>query len=292
LLPLFVAAGAAGPRASVDVLNGGFTHGVLSMESYVFGARAKQPLLKFKGSRLMRDPIKVNVPEGAIDRLIPLFHGVGSTPESLMPIGARLGKEFPSAAVISVASPDASDMGTGCQWFSVRGITEDNRAGRKAETMQRFVNCIRSMQLETGTSPAQTVLIGFSQGAIMSLESTQVGGRLADRVVSLAGRFAKPPERAPVGTALHFIHGTNDPVIAYGCAVSAAERLIELGADVTVDIVPAACSRHQCGSGRIARQAPQGACRRAQLSRRGCINRAAPLPHKPPVDRRHSAHVG
>jgi 4,5-DOPA dioxygenase extradiol len=38
LLPLFVAAGAAGPQSPVDVLDGGFTHGVLSMESYVFGA--------------------------------------------------------------------------------------------------------------------------------------------------------------------------------------------------------------------------------------------------------------
>jgi phospholipase/carboxylesterase len=186
----------------------------------------------------MRDPIKVQIPEGAADRLILLFHGVGSTADGLVPLGARLAKEFPNAAVISVASPDASDMGAGYQWFSVRGITEDNRAGRIAETMQRFVDCIRGLQVQTGTTAAQTVVIGFSQGAIMSLESTQVGERLAGQVVSLAGRFAKPPERAPIETTLHFIHGTNDPVIAYGYAVSAAERLIELGANVTVDIVP------------------------------------------------------
>jgi len=37
-LPLLVAAGAAGERSSVAVLDGGFTHGVLSMESYVFGS--------------------------------------------------------------------------------------------------------------------------------------------------------------------------------------------------------------------------------------------------------------
>lgn len=37
-LPLLVAAGAAGMLKTVDLLDGGFTHGVLSMESYAFGA--------------------------------------------------------------------------------------------------------------------------------------------------------------------------------------------------------------------------------------------------------------
>ena len=39
-LPLLVAAGAAtGGDRSIEAIDGGFTHGVLSMESYVFGAR-------------------------------------------------------------------------------------------------------------------------------------------------------------------------------------------------------------------------------------------------------------
>ena len=40
LLPLMVAAGAAGTTASVQHLDGGITYGVLSMDSYVFGAQA------------------------------------------------------------------------------------------------------------------------------------------------------------------------------------------------------------------------------------------------------------
>lgn len=39
-LPLLIAAGAAAPDAQVDVLDGGITHGVLSMDSYVFNAPA------------------------------------------------------------------------------------------------------------------------------------------------------------------------------------------------------------------------------------------------------------
>lgn len=37
-LPLLIAAGASTARGSVEVLDGGFTHGILAMESYVFGA--------------------------------------------------------------------------------------------------------------------------------------------------------------------------------------------------------------------------------------------------------------
>lgn len=39
-LPLLVAAGAAAHGAAVDVMQGGITHGVLSMESYLFGVPA------------------------------------------------------------------------------------------------------------------------------------------------------------------------------------------------------------------------------------------------------------
>jgi len=36
-LPLLIAAGASATRGQVEVLDGGFTHGILAMESYVFG---------------------------------------------------------------------------------------------------------------------------------------------------------------------------------------------------------------------------------------------------------------
>lgn len=42
-LPLLVAAGAAGPAAQARVIDGGFTYGVLSMESYVFSAAEQNP---------------------------------------------------------------------------------------------------------------------------------------------------------------------------------------------------------------------------------------------------------
>lgn len=171
-------------------------------------------------------------------RLILLFHGVGSTPQSMVPLGRRLADEFAEAAVVSVPSPDASDLGGGYQWFSVRGITEEDRPERIAATMPRFVATVERLQKACGSSPDRTVLIGFSQGAILALESTQTDARLAGTVVAIAGRFARPPKRAPRSTAVHLVHGDADPVVACRYAVTAAETLAGLGADVTIDLVP------------------------------------------------------
>lgn len=185
----------------------------------------------------MSDSIVVQAPANGPEQLILLFHGVGSNPQNMVPLGQRLAAEFGQAAVISVASPDPCDMGSGYQWFSVRGITEENRGERIAATMPRFAETVSGLQKASGLSAAQTVLIGFSQGAIMALESTRMPVQLAGRVVSIAGRFAQETDQQPTATVLHFIHGTNDPVIDAGFTVRAGERLTRSGASATVDLI-------------------------------------------------------
>jgi len=166
--------------------------------------------------------------------LVLLFHGVGSDAESLRPLGEALGGRLNHAWIVSVRSPDASELG-GWQWFSVQGITEANRPARVAATMPRFVQTIRHWQREAGIDAAATTLIGFSQGAIMTLESTQVLQPPAGRVVAIAGRFAQTPRVAPASVRLHLMHGEQDQVMPVALAAAAAERLRDLGANVTLD---------------------------------------------------------
>ncbi|WPB57708.1 esterase [Xylophilus sp. GOD-11R] len=189
----------------------------------------------------MPEHIVVQMPADSApaQQLFLLFHGVGSIPESLFPLGKLLAARFPAAAVVCVASPEASDRGGGRQWFSVRGVTEENRPGRVAAAMDRFVGVVRDWQTRTGCSSAQTALVGFSQGAIMALESTQLDGEsLAGRVVALAGRFAAGVRVAAGSTTVHFVHGEDDPVIACGYAEAGASALNGLGGDATVDLLP------------------------------------------------------
>ena len=175
-------------------------------------------------------------PTAPARQLVLLFHGVGANPEGFAGLAPALARD--DRWVVAVRSPFASDLGAGWQWFSVQGVTEANRSERIAAVLPRFADTVRRWQAHTGLLPAQTVLAGFSQGAIMSLESTQVGPPLAARVAALSGRFATPPRQAPAGVVWRFVHGAQDPVIPAAFSSDAAAQLQALGADAQAHVLP------------------------------------------------------
>ena len=185
----------------------------------------------------MSDSIVVARPDRA-DQLVLLFHGVGAMAAGLAPIGEAIAGEFSNAFVVSVASPFPSDLGQGRQWFSVRGITEENRVQRIAEVMPLFLKTVRGWQSEAAIGIAGTTLLGFSQGAIMALESTQQAVPVSAHVVAIAGRFASGPRVAPQSSRLHLLHGEADSVMPIALSIQAVETLRSLGARATLDRFP------------------------------------------------------
>lgn len=187
----------------------------------------------------MQTDLVLQQPKGvttASAELLLLFHGVGSNAEDLRPLGRALGAHRPDAWIVSVRAPLASDFGTGWQWFSVQGVTEQNRPERVAIAMPAFLERVQAWQRETGVTAEHTTLVGFYQGAIMALESTQQDGQaLACRVVAIAGRFAQPPRRCPSAAAVHLMHGDQDRVMPVELAVNAERQLQSLGACSTLD---------------------------------------------------------
>ena len=73
----------------------------------------------------------------ASDQLVLLFHGVGSSAQDLAPVGQALAQARPRATVVSVEAPHPSQLGRGKEWFSVVGVTEENRPQRIAQAGQR-----------------------------------------------------------------------------------------------------------------------------------------------------------
>ncbi len=183
----------------------------------------------------------VQRPDALAPQLILLLHGYRATPQSMVPLGERLSVAFPNAFIVSLAGPERSTMHSGYEWFSAAGVNDANRPERVAMAMPAFRSAIEHWQRESGVTAHATCLVGFSQGAIMAMESTQdltPGPELAGRIVALSGRLATLPHRAPPATTVHMIHGKEDAVIHYGLTVQAAERWIALGADVTADVIP------------------------------------------------------
>ncbi|PXW97414.1 phospholipase/carboxylesterase [Sphaerotilus hippei] len=175
---------------------------------------------------------------GQSAELFLLFHGVGARAADLGGVGASLAGRHAQAWVVSVQAPRPSDLAQGWQWFSVRGVTPENRAGRVAEAMPGFVQSVLAWQKETGLDATRTTLIGFSQGAIMSLESTQLARPIAGRVAALAGRFALAPRQAPGTTPIHLLHGEADSIVPTSSSIDAHAQLLALGANVSLDLIP------------------------------------------------------
>lgn len=177
----------------------------------------------------------VQSPDKPAQQLLLLFHGVGDNPVSMGQIGSWFAPLFPDALIVSVGGAEAS--GTGRQWFSVDGISEEDRQQRVDVIMPTFIETVRHWQQQSGVRPQATALIGFSQGAIMALESLKAAPGLASRVIAFNGRYATLPTVASTATTVHLIHGGEDRVIDLSWAVAAHEALLALGGDVTLDIV-------------------------------------------------------
>jgi phospholipase/carboxylesterase len=185
---------------------------------------------------MKHDHFVVQSPSAPAKQLLLLFHGVGDNPVSMGQIGSWFAPLFPDALIVSVGGIEPCGP-NGRQWFSVQGVTEENRQQRIDAIMPTFIDIVRHWQKESGVSPLATALIGFSQGTIMSLESTKAAPGLASRIIAFNGRFATLPTSASTATTVHLIHGGEDWVIDLSHAVAAQEALIEAGGDVTLDII-------------------------------------------------------
>jgi phospholipase/carboxylesterase len=182
--------------------------------------------------------IVVQQPVARSGQLILLCHGLGANAGDLVPLALRVAQAFPHGTVVSVSAPQPTGYPGGYQWFDIDGITDASRVERIAAAMPGFLGEIRGWQQAVGVTEAATALVGFSQGSMMALESSMLPSPPAARVVGIAGRFARLPEAAPARTTIHLLHGEADPVVPCRHTIDAAQRLRDLGADVTADVFP------------------------------------------------------
>ena len=177
-------------------------------------------------------------PAGRTEQLFVLVHGFGASAADLVPVGERLAKAFPASTVVSLEAPLPAGNPGGFQWFPLAGVTDANRPGRVADALPDFRGEINAWQRFLDVARDATALVGFSQGAIMSLESSVGPAWVAGRTVAIAGRFAALPAQWPEAVTAHLLHGKEDPVIPYRHTIDAAHHLLALGVDVTADVIP------------------------------------------------------
>jgi phospholipase/carboxylesterase len=170
-----------------------------------------------------------------VKQLFVLLHRVGANSSDLVPLANKLREAFPNARFLL---PDGTvpfdGGGGGRQWFSLTGVTEENRASRVAAAILTLHALVREAKDRFNVLQSDTARVGFSQGAIMALEFSIDGG--VGRVLAFSGRIATLPEEAPDLTTLHLLHGEDDQVISVEHAYASNESISSLHGDATLDV--------------------------------------------------------
>jgi phospholipase/carboxylesterase len=161
--------------------------------------------------------------------LVILLHGVGANGEDLMSLAHAWHARLPDALFISPDAPDPYDSGyPGCyQWFSLEGITPENRLARVQAPALKLNAFIDEQLAACGLTDRQLVVVGFSQGTIMALCVMLRRQNPCAGLLGYSGRLAGPDSIEPVTSRPRILltHGTRDEVIPVSELYAAEQAL-------------------------------------------------------------------
>lgn len=171
---------------------------------------------------------------GASESLVVFLHGVGALGADLAPLAEPLSAFLPSTAFVAPDAPARFDGGGPArQWFSVAGISLDNRQQRVEQAREAFDRVVSATLAERGFAGRldRVAFFGFSQGAIMALDAIASGRWPVAAVVAASGRLpgAVEPSPAAAATSVLLLHGEFDAVVPAEESRSAAPRLQAAG---------------------------------------------------------------
>lgn len=179
---------------------------------------------------------------GEVRQLVVLLHGYGSDGNDLIGLSQYWADHMPDALFIAPNAPEKCDMNPmGYQWFPLDLDREISRLEGAPGARKALMEFLEILWADTGLGPAQTILVGFSQGAMMALD---VGLRLETApisILSFSGALIGPEQVAvdiKSRPPICLVHGDADPVVPVTSTHLAEEQLSALGLSVAKHIDP------------------------------------------------------
>jgi phospholipase/carboxylesterase len=165
-------------------------------------------------------------------QLVVLLHGLGSNGQDLISLAPLWAQGLPNALFVSPDAPFPCDMAPmGHQWFSLQEWTEEAMLKGAEKAFPIVDNYLDKLLKNAGLTDADMVLVGFSQGTMMSLYTAPrrrnpCAGVLGYSGALLGAKLLKNTNVHKVPTCL--IHGESDtvvPVTAWHQAMAALKDL-------------------------------------------------------------------
>ncbi|MBX2853816.1 MAG: dienelactone hydrolase family protein [Rhodobacteraceae bacterium] len=176
---------------------------------------------------------------GQADALIVLLHGYGASGDDLFPLAGVFAQAAPSAAFAAPHAPESCRVNPmGRQWFPIPWIDGSSEAEMISgfQRAEGDLNAFLDAELAAaGLSDDRLLLIGFSQGTMISLQVGMRRPKPAAGIVGFSGRLVRPEALAAEATAkppVLLVHGDQDDVIPVAALEEAREGLA--AADIPV----------------------------------------------------------
>lgn len=162
---------------------------------------------------------------GPATHLVVLVHGYGSDGHDLIGLAPHWQQAMPGAHFVAPHAPDPLAGSPGYQWFPISRIDppEMHRGVESAAPiLDQFLDTeLKRLQLP----PEKLILVGFSQGAMLSLH---LGLRRPIPPAAIVGLSGLPPAPAPArseGPPIFLAHGDADQVVPPQAMLMAAVAL-------------------------------------------------------------------
>jgi phospholipase/carboxylesterase len=173
---------------------------------------------------------------GNTQSAVVLVHGYGADGNDLLGLADPLGEHLPDTAFFAPDAPEhCAGGGFGRQWFPIPWIDGSSEADQQAgllaaaEDLNGFLD---ARMEETGLRPDAVVLLGFSQGAMMSLQIAPRRPIEVAGVVAISGRLLNPKKleaETLVKPPVLLIHGDADAVVPFEDMGVAGKALVAAG---------------------------------------------------------------
>jgi phospholipase/carboxylesterase len=173
---------------------------------------------------------------GAARSIVVFVHGYGADGADLLGLGDALAPHLPGTVFVAPDAPQRC-VGNpfGYQWFPIPwldGSSEEAAREGMAESVRLFDAFLDARLAEEGLGPEAMALVGFSQGAMMSLHVAPRRAQAVAGVVAISGRLLVPEmlaAEAVVKPPVLLVHGDQDPVVPFADMGKAGDALVAAG---------------------------------------------------------------